>query len=107
MTDLAEVSGEGGTPRTDALWAEAVKNNGMDCSRPEAIIVAELGQLCRTLERELAAMTKQRDKHMAAVAAYNEDCKAAEAELAAMRWEYICKCGIRVTPHRCQTGSDF
>jgi hypothetical protein len=33
----------------------------------------------------LIAMTSQRDKHMAAVAAYNEDCKAAEAELAALR----------------------
>jgi hypothetical protein len=21
--------------------------------------------------------------------------------------EYICTCGLRVTPHRCQTGSDF
>jgi len=21
--------------------------------------------------------------------------------------EYICKCGIRVVPHRCQTGTDF
>ena len=21
--------------------------------------------------------------------------------------EYICKCGIRVTPHRCSTGTDF
>jgi hypothetical protein len=30
-----------------------------------------------------------------------------QAELAAMRGEYICKCGLRVTPHRCQTGSDF
>jgi len=21
--------------------------------------------------------------------------------------EYICKCGVRVTPHRCQTGTEF
>ena len=21
--------------------------------------------------------------------------------------EYICKCGLRVTPHRCKTGSEF
>ena len=33
-----------------------------------------------------------------------ERAESAERKLSA---EYICKCGIRVTPHRCATGEDF
>ena len=32
---------------------------------------------------------------------------AAQAEIAMLKNEYICKCGLRVTPHRCKTGEEF
>ena len=32
---------------------------------------------------------------------------AAQAEIAMLKTEYICKCGLRVTPHRCKTGEEF
>ena len=36
-----------------------------------------------------------------------EELAAAQAEIAALKNEYICKCGLRVTPHRCKTGEEF
>ena len=42
-----------------------------------------------------------------------EDCIRRLKELSSARAEgappneYICKCGVRVTPHRCSTGTDF
>ena len=32
---------------------------------------------------------------------------AAQAEIAMLKNKYICKCGLRVTPHRCKTGEEF
>ena len=32
---------------------------------------------------------------------------AAQAEIAMLKNEYICKCGLRVSPHRCKTGEEF
>jgi len=32
--------------------------------------------------------------------------EAAQAEIAMLKNEYICKCGLRVTPHRCKTGEE-
>ena len=32
---------------------------------------------------------------------------AAQAEIAMLKNEYICKCGLRVEPHRCKTGEEF
>jgi hypothetical protein len=39
-----------------------------------------------------------------------EICLAVREELAAsadVQGEYICKCGVRVEPHRCATGTEF
>ena len=37
-----------------------------------------------------------------------KELAAAQAEIAAMKNEYICKCGLRVTPHRCrETGEEI
>lgn len=37
----------------------------------------------------------------------NAELAAAQAEIAMLKNEYICKCGLRVTPHRCKTGKEF
>ena len=34
-------------------------------------------------------------------------CQRAEAEVERLRKEYICKCGVRVKPHRCSTETEF
>jgi hypothetical protein len=40
-------------------------------------------------------------RHLLAKLALNAEDAAGRDE------EYICKCGVRVVPHRCQTGTDF
>lgn len=77
--DLANLRKEGKTPRTDSFKRHY--DGGDRANSWDYVDVED----CESLERELAAMTKQCDKHMAAVAAYNEDCKAAEAELATLQ----------------------
>jgi len=59
----------------------------------------------RVLEDELLvlggernAAVAQRDKLAVAL----EECAGVQQEN-----EYICKCGLRVTPHRCKTGEEF
>jgi hypothetical protein len=38
---------------------------------------------------------------------YNDALAALEAALAESKAEYICKCGLRVTPHYCKTDKEF
>ena len=41
------------------------------------------------------------------IARLERELAAAQTEIAALNNEYICKCGLRVTPHRCKTGEGF
>ena len=66
------------TPRTDAA-----QHNMGSVAEPHYVVDVEVA---RDLERELVA---------------------ARAELAEPEQEYICKCGLRVTPHWCKTDKEF
>ena len=71
------------TPRTDAILGDIEKYSKHG-------LVHALGHTSRNLERELGVA-------QAKIAALDEQQKN----------EYICKCGLRVTPHRCKTGKEF
>ena len=95
------------TPRTDAFaesWhlAKGLADNGRTYGWGT---LSDAVDEMRKFERELAAV---KAAHADAI----EQWSRAEGELKALRSatqesEYICKCGIRVVPHRCQTGTDF
>jgi hypothetical protein len=87
--------------------------------------------LCASLEASQAIQTEQGRKYQEAITtldsereanarlteelertARNRDmwksqCERQADELHCLRNEYICKCGVRVEPHRCRTGSEF
>jgi phage terminase Nu1 subunit (DNA packaging protein) len=41
------------------------------------------------------------------IARLERELAAAQAQIAMLKNEYICKCGLRVEPHRCKTGEEF
>ena len=89
------------TPRTDeAKWETA----------PAAIVVSIY--FAQTLERELATLRNVLSRLIKVHDAMGGKCgtariSAEEALLGKAQSEYICTCGIRVTPHRCPTDNDF
>lgn len=70
------------TPMTDAEVQRHIKN-GISFG-------TDFIDFCRQMERAADAAWVNRDNPSANTGS-----------------EYICKCGLRVTPHRCQTGTDF
>lgn len=89
------------TPRTDeAKWETA----------PAAIVVSIY--FAQTLERELAALRNVLSRLVEVHDAMGGVCgtvriAAEEALLGKAQSEYICTCGIRVTPHKCPTNNGF
>ena len=59
------------------------------------------------LERELAALKEQLNLCNVDQFSTEAELAAAQTEIAALKNEYICKCGLRVEPHRCKTGEEF
>ena len=75
------------TPRTDVA-----QHNMGSIVEPHYVVDADFS---RQLERELAEA--QAEKVVDAL----------RAALAEPEQEYICKCGLRVTPHWCKTDKEF
>ena len=97
MTEMARKSdpmhqSEGAAPRTDALREKHCKNG--------FYIYEEMADLARDLESDLA---DDRNDLAEAIANHSADLSATPSATQ----EYICKCGVRVVPHRCDTGEKF
>jgi hypothetical protein len=67
------------TPRTDSAWAKTFDEDEGQCRAGNA--ASDMRDECATLERELAALTSERDQLQAALALGQENCDAAYDEL--------------------------
>jgi uncharacterized coiled-coil DUF342 family protein len=67
------------TPRTDSAWAKTFDANGFLSGRGNA--ASQMRDECATLERELAALTAERDQLRAALALGQQNCDDAYDEL--------------------------
>ena len=96
------------TPRTDALFFP----HGRDATavaEPSLLVCMKQYEL---LEREIAALRDVLSRLIKVHDAMGGKCGtvriAAEEALAGKaQSEYICTCGIRVTPHKCPTDNGF
>jgi len=63
----------------------------------------------RTLDQAEAVWFEWREAHKdwPPFEIFREAYKLGFAASATPANEYICKCGVRVVPHRCQTGKEF
>lgn len=82
------------TPRTDVA-----EHNMGSIVEPHYVVDADFS---RYLERELVAARAE-----LAEAQAEKVVDALRAALAEPEQEYICKCGLRVTPHWCKTDKEF
>jgi uncharacterized coiled-coil DUF342 family protein len=67
------------TPRTDAAWAKTFLDDDDQCRAGNA--ASQMRDECATLERELAALTAERDQLRAALALGQQNCDDAYDEL--------------------------
>ena len=101
------------TPKTDAFISKFYKSRPLSSGSRHRTDV-ELHDFARQLERELTALREelkdcsaQFDRQQEMLDKNAEQIATLRAELAKAQSEYICTCGIRVTPHRCPTDNDF
>ncbi len=66
-------------PRTDALFDRCKNKSNIEC-------MAELEELCRTIEGELSEVTKQRDALAEAIRSFTTDFES-------IKWGYDGDCG--------------
>jgi hypothetical protein len=96
------------TPRTDELFFPHGRNATAAAS-PSLLVCMTQYEL---LERENAALRDALLRLIEVHDAMGGKCgtvriAAEEALLGKAQSEYICTCGIRVTPHKCPTDNDF
>ena len=71
------------TPRTDAAWAKTFQDDEDQCRAGNA--ATDMRDECATLERELAALTAERDQLRAELALGQQNCDDAYDDLRAER----------------------